>query len=158
MNSLPEKEEPVKEKMPKTSEHSLHRLHASWRNPWVILATVLVAAFILFSVGSAHLTKTFAVRTGFGSGKPGMMTRGFSRRDGGGLYNSNSSGTRIEGVVTAANGNTLTVAGDGTTHSVVTSSSTTYTNGSSAAVDDTVVAIGSTSGGSFTATNVIVNP
>jgi len=80
-----------------------------------------------------------------GSGGYGMM----------GDSNTESSSTRVSGVVTAVDGNTITVAGNGRTTSVKVTDSTTY-NGSSkpAAVNDSIVAFGSTSDGVFTATSI----
>jgi hypothetical protein len=160
-----EKEEPGKDKIPQNSEHQVHPLHPSWRNPWVVLAGVLIVAFILLCAGSFDLSKTYTIHAGYGSrglisaGPGGGITKGmgFSRSGTGGfVYSSNAN--LVSGVVTAVNGSTLTVAGDGSTSSVDTTSSTSYTNAPSAVVNDTVIATGSTSGGTFTATRIIVNP
>lgn len=53
------------------------------------------------------------------------------------------STTRVAGVATAVNGNTITVAGDGTTTKVTVSSNTMYTGSSEPAkVNDTIIAFG----------------
>jgi hypothetical protein len=64
----------------------------------------------------------------------------------------------MQGVVTAVNGSTITVAGNGATNTVTTNSSTQYTGGSKAAVNDTIVAVGTTNNNVFTATRIIINP
>ena len=68
----------------------------------------------------------------------GGLRGGMMRGDG--LATSN---TRVNGVVTAVDGNTITVAGDGTTTKVTVSSNTTYSGSSEPAkVNDTITAIG----------------
>ena len=87
--------------------------------------------------------------------KPGpamMQRRGVSQ---GGLF---STTNHISGVVTAVNGDSLTVAGNGATNTVTTNSSTQYQGGGSVKINDTVIAFGSTSSNTFTATEVDINP
>ena len=137
----------------------------SWRNPWVILASGALLIFILACVG----VWTRVASTRFSIAGPGAKIAAFGgplfarpgmQRTAAGPASSviNMSGPEITGVVTAVNGNQLTVAGNGTSSSVTINSSTQYTGASSAAVDDTVVATGTSSGSSFTATHVYVNP
>lgn len=68
---------------------------------------------------------------------------------------SGNSSTRISGVVTAVDGDTLTVAGNGTTVTVKVTDSTTYSGSSKpATVNDSIVAVGTTSDDVFTATSI----
>ncbi len=82
-------------------------------------------------------------------GRGGMM-RGV------GLTTSN---TRVNGVVTAVDGNTITVAGDGTTAKVTVSSNTTYSGSSEPAkVNDTITAVGAKDGsGTLIASSVYLS-
>jgi hypothetical protein len=87
------------------------------------------------------------LRSGMRGGGFGMMGNDAS--------GSTSSNTRLNGVVTAVEGSTLTVAGSGTTVTVKVTDTTTYTGSSKpAAVNDTIIAFGSTTDGVFTATSV----
>ncbi len=82
----------------------------------------------------------------------GGMTGGRMRNFGGNYANSTS---RVTGVVTAVSGDSITVAGDGTTTKVVVSADTTYTGSTKpAAVNDTIVVTGTKSGDTFTAATV----
>jgi hypothetical protein len=65
---------------------------------------------------------------------------------------------RLHGTVTAVNGSGFTVAGNGAVTQVQTSSSTQYHGGNQVKVNDTVVASGTTSDGSFQATDIVINP
>lgn len=66
-----------------------------------------------------------------------------------------NSTSRVTGVVTAVSGDSITVAGEGTTTKVVVSSDTTYVGSSQpAAVNDTIVVTGTKSGDTFTAATV----
>lgn len=69
-----------------------------------------------------------------------------------------SQGNRISGVVTSVNGGDFTIAGNGSTTNVTTSSSTQYQNGNSVKQNDTVVVFGTTTNGTITATEVAINP
>lgn len=92
-----------------------------------------------------------------GGGLRGGMQRGNVGNDmmGDGLDAMRTTNERVRGVVTAVDGTTLTVAGNGKTVTVKVTDSTTYTGSSKpAAVNDTIIAFGSTSDGVFTATSV----
>lgn len=68
-----------------------------------------------------------------------------------------SDSTFVHGVVTAVNGDSFTVAGNGTSKVVKTNSSTVYNNsGNKVAVNDTVSVMGTTNGETFTATRVYI--
>ena len=138
---------------------------------WVVGAIVLFLAIVgmaaaCFSVlnhGSNRLIMTSRsgmMQRGFNNGQGQFSTgtgmrSGFGGRMMGGTGTIDSS-TRVAGVITAVDGTTLTVAGDGTTTKVVVNDSTTYAGSSKpAAVNDTIVALGTkASDGTFTATSV----
>jgi hypothetical protein len=72
-----------------------------------------------------------------------------------GMMGDDNSDTRVSGVVTAVNGDTLTVAGNGTVVTVKVTDDTTYRGASKpAAVNDTITAIGTKSNDVLTATSV----
>lgn len=83
----------------------------------------------------------------------GMMNDG----SGPGLSMSRNSSTHIGGVVSAVNGDSLTVIGSGTTKTVKTNGDTLYNgakDGKKPAVNETVSISGTTSGDTFTAKSV----
>lgn len=67
-------------------------------------------------------------------------------------------GDRVVGTVTAVDGSSFTVAGDGSTTKVTTDDSTRYTYGNQVKVNDTVMVLGNTSGGTLKADRVVINP
>lgn len=88
------------------------------------------------------------------SGRGGM-------RGGGGMMGDrdtiSSDSTRVSGVVTAINGSTLTVAGNGTTKQVTTNDSTTYYGAAQPVkVNDSIMITGTTSGDTFTAGRIVI--
>lgn len=148
----------------------------TWRNVpvwgWAIGALIVffavvgmvAACFSVFNHANNRLVTTSRV---------GMMQRGltddqdqfstgrsgFGGRMMGGMGTSTNSSTRVSGVVTAVDGNTITVAGNGTTTKLTVSDSTTYGGSTKpAAVNDTIMATGATaSDGSFTAATVYLS-
>ena len=124
------------------------------------IAAVAIALILLFGVFVAGaLAGRFSGQRGFAGSeflrsdtKSLMMGREFGSR------NLLSSTDRITGVVTAVNGSSFTVAGHGATNTVSTDSSTQYQGGDSVKVNDSVMAFGSTSNNTFTATQVAINP
>lgn len=141
--------------MPSLDERpATNPLYPSWKNPWVILAAFLIAGFILFGVAAVHVVK----RTQAVLARPGRASMMQPYGAGGYVRNPASNGSIVEGVVTAANTAALTVAGNGTTSTVSTTSSTQYQGGSQAAVNDTVIVTGTTTNGTFTATKIVINP
>lgn len=82
----------------------------------------------------------------------GMMRGGWDSDD----TSTSTSSTRLSGVVTAVSGDTITVAGGGTTTKVTATSSTNYTGSSEPAkVNDSIVVFGTqNSDGSLTATSI----
>ena len=134
---------------------------------WVVMSAAAFFALLGFvAVGYAAIHNIFnkddIVRTrgtgdyalrddqvGSGSGTRGLgngMMGGFGMRD------DTNTTSRVSGVVTAVDGDTITVAGYGTTTKVKVTSSTTYSGSSEpAAVNDTITAFGSTSDDVLTA-------
>lgn len=79
-----------------------------------------------------------------------------SNSDGLTTTTTNTTYTQTEGVVTAVNGDSITVAGGGKTQTIKTNSSTTYANDMKPAVNDTVVVVGTKDGDTITATQISV--
>lgn len=63
---------------------------------------------------------------------------------------------KISGVVTAINGNTINVGGDGVSNTVYTDSQTVYSNSTKPSVNDTVRVLGSISNSKFTAQKISI--
>ncbi|MGH7157330.1 MAG: DUF5666 domain-containing protein [Candidatus Saccharimonadales bacterium] len=125
---------------------------------WLYALIALVILVIVFAAGAAignfHRN---GLRGGF-YGKRGIGLVG-PRRGMGGLGGGNrSTQNRVAGVVTSVNGNSFTVAGNGATTDVTTSSSTQYRDGDSVKQNDTVVVYGNLSNNTFNATQVVINP
>ena len=157
-------EQPTPAQQPK---RTLPKLSAAW---WVLIALFGFFALLgLFAIGSAamHLASDRSTRTITSYGTRGMMVQsdGASLRGGGMMggrggfddSNTDTSTTRVSGVVTSVDGTTITVAGNGTTTKVVVNDSTTYIGDDKpAAVNDTIMVVGTKSGDTFTATRVIL--
>jgi len=126
------------------------------------LVVVGIAVVLAFSAGMViehasrqNLTRPAGVG-GFVMGERGQAgPRGFYNRR---LNSSADNISRLSGVVTAVNGTTFTVGGNGATNSVQTTSSTQFTGGDKVAVNDSVIVSGTTNNGTFTATQVAINP
>lgn len=136
--------------------------HTTVQQKYGVLAVVGIAIVLAFTAGMIleHSSRgRQAIRPmgvgGFVMGERGQAgPHGFSRR----LNSSDENLSHISGVVTTVNGSTFTVAGHGTTNSVQTTSSTQFTGGDKVAVNDSVLVSGSTANGTFTATQVAINP
>lgn len=139
----------------KTEYVPIHRRRWFWP-PAIAAGLVLVFSFIasLFAIGMAahHLDRDRG-------GLAGLHQRGL--RAGGpiGLGDRISgSQNHLFGVVTSVNGSSFTLAGNGSTNDVETNSSTQYQNGSQVKVNDSVVVLGTTNNGKFTASRIFINP
>lgn len=119
---------------------------------------ILMVVFILGMSVNAHRRPVY---------KQGMMTAGLMAPGGErgirthGMFGDSidaTSGTRLHGVVTAVNGSTFTVAGNGATKEVSTNSSTQFSGGDQVKVNDSVLVAGTNNNGTFTATQVVINP
>ncbi len=72
--------------------------------------------------------------------------------------NQSTNTIEIQGVITAINGQTITIAGNGSTNNITINSSTQYTNGSSLKVNDTILVNAQFSSNQLTAQSVTLNP
>ena len=140
-----------------------HRMH----KPWILAIVASSVLLILLLVGGAigmfmHGAGRYDERY-----ERGMhMNGGYgytSVRFGGMGYNAGNTATtnvtRLNGVVTAIDGNTLTVAGSGKTTKVEVGSATIYNgDATSAAVNDTVGVLGNkNSDGSIAASQITIS-
>lgn len=142
----------TKTNTPKSNTVTIHR---NWAYG---VAGVLIILFVLMaSVGFARRHEEFKEAVPLGGFKTGLSTRPHHFMMGGGQTNVNT-GDRVTGVVTAVDGSSFTLAGFGSTTNVTTNSSTQYQGGNTVKVNDTVAAIGTTSNGILTATQVSINP
>ncbi len=139
---------------PKPKPETNHPLNPSWRNPWVIICAAFLLLILLAAATAVHRVATVVAmgptqrKITMMPGGPGVGYRQFVQ----------PNGSQLQGVVTVVNGDKLTIAGNGTTSTVTTTSSTQYVGASSAAVDDTVDVMGTSSNGTLTATQIVVNP
>lgn len=117
--------------------------------PLIVIAAILVVGWTAFAVGR-HADDRFGTERGFRAG--GMMRAGDEddmgmRGDAGmgrGMYSTNfTSSTRVSGVVTAVEGDTITVSGNGITTKVMVNNNTNYVGDDKPAkVNDTIMAFG----------------
>lgn len=155
-------EQPV---MGAKTKRTVPALSTGW---WVVLAVVAFFALLgAFAIGNAvmHMAvnRTTRVVTDV-SGSRGMMFQDERGLRTGGMMGVRSdfdentvSTTRVSGVVTAVDGSTITVAGNGTTRKVIVNDSTVYVGDDKpAAVNDTIMVVGTTSGDTLTANRVML--
>lgn len=149
------------------AKRTLPKLSTGW---WAVIAALTFFAVLgLCAAGSAavHMatdrSTRIMVRTDEGRGfmtqgnGSGLRTGGMMGGRGDFEDSTTASTTRVNGVVTAVDGSTITVAGNGTTTKVVVDGSTTYIGDDKpAAVNDTIMAMGTKSGDTFTATRVVL--
>jgi hypothetical protein len=131
---------------------------------WVVGA--LVAVIVLLAggfIGSIAVNRHRRVEATVMSGVMGngFESAGRMGRDGGMRGNGmrggmNSNQQRLSGVVTALGTDSFTLAGNGITNTVKTNNDTDYNNATKVAVNDSVVAVGTTSNGTFTASAVYI--
>jgi hypothetical protein len=138
----------------KTAESSAWHKRSSWLVPGLLIVIILLLIAGMSSGWNRHDRPAMVgLRTGgafIGHGEGGR----FSTR--GPIEGSNQS--RLMGVVTSLNGTNFTIAGGGSTNDITTNSSTQYENASSVKVNDSVLILGTTTSGTFTASQVIINP
>ena len=147
------KEPKVTEVEATNSHYSGYRNHRSWLMPAVVIILILLLIGSIFH--NHRENRAFGAKVGaFGNVR--MMRRGGEFM--GGQQGMNAGQNHIRGVVTAVNGSTITVAGNGATNDVETNTSTQYQNGSSVKVNDSVLVFGNINSGKFTATQIVVNP
>jgi hypothetical protein len=130
--------------------------HKHWFWPaLIIIGAVLFVAFMASLLAVGMSARHFEREHGLYHQRYPLMMHKQGGNQSGNFTNNQS---RIEGVVTQVNGSTFTIAGHGVTNDVDTNTSTQYSGGSQVRVNDTIVALGTVSGGRFTATHVILNP
>jgi len=129
------------------------------QRPWHFsVLGILIVVLVLLLVGSVFHNRHESTVFGNPGGRTfNVMGGGQGHRFRGGAGGLNSQ-NRISGVVTAVNGSSFTLAGQGSSTQVQTDSSTQYQGGNQVKVNDSVIAFGTTSNGTFTATEVAINP
>jgi hypothetical protein len=150
-------------KVTETKTEDPHAMYHHWhvrRRP-AMIGGGLIALFLVFLFG-AFVGRVSGLVHPFGpAGFRGVaierQARAFDHMAMGGRLGT-ANEQRLTGVVTSVGDNTFTIAGSGSTNTVTTNGSTQYTNGTKASVNDTVVVVGTTSNGTFTATRVVINP
>lgn len=155
-----DKEEGVVEKRPAPGRSYFSTAPA--HNGWLYGALAAILVILVFMLGVAaerhhNSGQTFFSKAGFRTGFMGperMHEGGFGF---GGTQTADGE-SRTTGVVTSVNGDNFTVAGNGATTNVTTNSSTQYQGGNQVKQNDTVIVRGTTSNGTLTATEVVINP
>lgn len=139
------------------TEEKQSRPMGSWQKGWLAAIAAIIILFIVFIVGLAagRFGRTGYYMDGYRTG--GHMMGDHRFIGGGGMFGQDYQ-ARVIGTVTSTNGSDFTVAGGGTTNTVKTDNSTQWEGGNSVKTNDTVVAYGSVSNGTFTATLVQINP
>ena len=156
-----------KKEVVETKEKSVDKSNAApvaqsgMQNPlWWVLGTLLAVVFIILLAGAFRQAFYFGGMDGrYDNNHMGFNTvrsdRGGMR---GGMMHDDNDNSRITGVITAIDGSTLTVAGEGTTKKVTTNDSTEYYGAAQPVkVNDTVRIMGSTTGDSFSASKVMIS-
>ncbi len=130
----------------------------------VVIAAILAVIMLLIGFGGGFLIGRHSVKKTItqaasrfgnqGTQDPmGLGGRFGAQRRGEALGNM---GNRLNGVVTAVNGSSFTLAGQGTTKTIQTSGTTVYSGGSTVKVNDSVNVVYSGSGDTLTATRVTI--
>ena len=130
---------------------------------WLYGVLTVIVLILVFMFGAAaqrhHSSREFMVTGGgfktsfIGPGR--MHEQGFGF--GGDTQTANGE-SRLNGVVTSVSGANFTVAGNGATNNVTTNSSTQYQGGNQVKQNDTVIVRGTSSNGTITATQIVINP
>ena len=142
----------------KTTETNTVTISRTWAYGLGGAFIILIALMVVVGVAGRHERVMQGMRPGgFHRGlSTGTRPRRFMM--GGNGQGTVNSANQVSGVVTAVNGSSFTLAGFGSTTNVTTDSSTQYQGGNTVKVNDTVVALGTTTGGTLTATEVSINP
>lgn len=129
------------------------------RTWWIIggvtAGLAVIGLICALAWGKAHHVSVgdggFERRFGYDRRDPDRLERGMTRDS----YASDSS--HVSGVVTAINGTSLTIAGNGTTRQITTTGTTTYYGAAQPVkVNDSVTISGTTSGDTFTANRIMI--
>jgi Domain of unknown function (DUF5666) len=132
-----------------------------WSHGTILFVVAVIVAGLIFAGGMAaarHSSSDRVFNLNAGSGFTGMRGGGFGRTGNGGIMMSGNSQSNLRGVVTAVNGSDFTVAGNGATTQISTSSSTQYADGNQVKLNDSVVVSGTTSNGTLQASQIVINP
>lgn len=151
-----DKEKPVEVSEKKDSTDEAERRSES-KLGWYI--ALIVAAVVIFMLGVLvdHAVNYHNANRVFVSSNVSMPRTGSFRGNYYGSPSVSSNQVQISGVVTAVNGSTFTVAGNGTNNTVQTNSNTQYYNATKVSLNDSVAVVGTTNNGTFTASQVIIN-
>ncbi len=124
---------------------------------WWVLGTLVGVVLLIFTVGAIKLASDRDDNTRFGM-PGGMMERSFERGGmRGGMRDSNSD-TSAHGVVTSISGDTISIAGNGSTKEIKTTDKTEYFGAAQPVkVNDSVRIQGTTTDNTFTATQVMIS-
>lgn len=130
-----------------------------------ISVVVIVGALLVFMAGvgvERHHSERLSQTAGLGFVRDLKSGPGWDRQAGFGMEHGmtmrEDNQNLLRGVVTAVNGDSFTLAGNGATNTVQTTSKTTYSGGDKVSVNDTAAVAGTTNNGTFTATAIRVNP
>lgn len=160
----PEKEQEKPEQIKNEQKHPEYHYGYYHKSDWLL--PVLIVIIIIFLAGliggmvAYHHERKNAV---IYSGSVGLGLRGsggvFQRgRSFNGYEIVSNNRNSVSGVVTNVSSSSFTVAGNGSTQQVTTNSSTQYQGGNQVKVNDTIIAYGTTSNGTLTATQIVINP
>jgi hypothetical protein len=135
----------------------VHHKRWFWPTAGIIVVLILIFGFLARLRWAWHGGPGYRLSR---TGDLGARPFGHARIDHfGGMGDGQlDSQNRLQGVVTAVNGSIITVAGHGSTNIIQTNGSTSYQNGNQIKINDSVIAFGATSSGTFTATRVVINP
>ncbi len=148
----------------KKSLASAPKLAGIW---WLVFAVLVFFAILGIIATGLAMQRTFSNHDDSFMGR-GMMRQDFDSgvrfgRVGGGMmgrgdFDDLSSDTvRVKGVVTAVDDTTITVAGNGTTTKIIINDNTTFSGDDKPAViNDSILAVGTKDGDTFTATRVVL--
>jgi hypothetical protein len=143
---------------------------------WLLVTGVVAALMLAYGIGYScanhhnEHNKFFAqgfMARGGDEGGPVTITSGSATAVGGGMMMGRGeigastmmdNDTHHSGVVTAVSGANFTIAGNGASTSVTTSSSTEYQGGNTVKANDSVIVEGTKTGDTIAATRVIINP
>ncbi|MET0979923.1 MAG: DUF5666 domain-containing protein [Candidatus Saccharimonadales bacterium] len=159
-------EEPVVTTPADTTKESAHqRQPIGKRGIWIsgLIIFLIVVVGLCGVVFAQYLFRDSGTYRGSSSWMHNNDNRKFDRGYGGGhmmndYYTSTQDGsTIISGVVSAINGDTITVIGNGNSENIKTDSSTTYsTSSKKVSVNDSVIVRGVANGDTFTANSIII--
>lgn len=142
----------------------MHWQHRKHKIIFGLIILIVLAIVFMFGVGVGRMS-TRINRIGrmndqnmYYSASNGNYTSGFNITSSMPIVQNSTNQLEITGVVTAVNGNKVTLVGGGVSNVITTNSSTQYINGTSLAVNDSADIIGQYSNNVLTATTVTVNP